>query len=69
LDQATRKLSFSNAARKLFTIDGTPVLDYQDLINFCENFYKKIIENTNEKGNLYKNKFVFHFQLFFVCFF
>ena len=64
MDQATRKLSFSNAARKLFTIDGTPVLDYQDLINFCEKFYKKIIENTNEKGTLYKNKVPLSFSTF-----
>ena len=49
-DQATRKLSLSNAARKLFTVDGTPILDYQDLVNYCQLFYKKVIENMNERG-------------------
>ena len=41
LDQATGKLQLRSAARRFYTQDGTLILDVQDLIDWCLNFYKK----------------------------
>ncbi|CAF0796043.1 unnamed protein product [Brachionus calyciflorus] len=47
LEQATSRLQLNNAARRLYTHDGTLILDVHDLITWLIDFYRK---------QLYKNE-------------
>ena len=48
LDHAMNRLQLRSAARRFYTQDGTLILDVQDLIDWCLNFYKK----ENQKSEL-----------------
>ena len=49
LEQSTARLQLRSAARRFYTQDGTLILDVQDIIDWCLDFYKK--ENRKlEKG-------------------
>ena len=55
LEQSTARLQLRSAARRFYTQDGTLILDVQDIIDWCLDFYKK--ENRKlEKGK--KKKFL-----------
>ncbi|CAF0848442.1 unnamed protein product [Rotaria sp. Silwood1] len=57
LDQATHRLSLTNAARRLYGIDGTVILTIEDLIDWAKEYYKKrYLELTKSKpGSLLDN--------------
>ncbi|CAF2617983.1 unnamed protein product [Rotaria sp. Silwood2] len=57
LDQATHRLSLTNAARRLYVIDGTVILTIEDLIDWEKEYYKKrYLELTKSKpGSLLDN--------------
>lgn len=44
LDQATHRLSLTNAARRLYVVDGTVILTIEDLIQWTTEFYRKRFE-------------------------
>ena len=46
LDQATTRLQLRNAARRLYTEDGTLILDFHDLITWSIEFYRKKLYQT-----------------------
>lgn len=61
LSQCTHKLGLASAARKIFTEDGTMVMEIDDLIDWAVENYKSLMvdqlekilngkENTTEKG-------------------
>ena len=55
LDQATSKLKLNGAARRMYTLDGSLILDVQDLITWCLEFYKKellLMEPSKNWNNL-----------------
>ena len=55
LDHAMNRLQLRSAARRFYTQDGTLILDVQDLIDWCLNFYKK--ENQKSELEDPKHKF------------
>ena len=54
LDQATRRLNLTNAARRLYVIDGTTILTVEDLIQWMSEYYKKRFLSTSKTTMLDK---------------
>lgn len=52
LDQATSRLQLRNAARRIYTEDGTLILDAHDLITWAIDYYR------NELHKLEQSKFL-----------
>lgn len=53
LELATSKLGLNLAARRIYTQDGTVILGIQDLVVWCVDYYKKILqtlEPTEQKN-------------------
>lgn len=48
LDQATHRLSLTNAARRLYVVDGTVILTIEDLIQWATDFYKKRFDGLSK---------------------
>ena len=49
MDQSTNKLQLRGAARKIYTEEGNLILDFQDLINWAIEHYRKEL-NKKEIG-------------------
>jgi hypothetical protein len=56
LDQATAKLQLRSAARRLYTEDGTLILDVQDLITWSIEHYRREL-NKNAAANSDQQKY------------
>ena len=41
MEQATNRLQLRNAARRLYTEDGTLILDIQDLVDWVIDYYRR----------------------------
>ena len=52
LDQATVKLELRGAARKLYTEDGTLILDVQDLVDWVIAFYRRELATSAAAANV-----------------
>ncbi|RNA38972.1 Doublecortin domain-containing 5 [Brachionus plicatilis] len=51
LEQATSRLQLTQAARRLYTQDGTMILDVPDLITWLVEFYQKQLNKTESNKN------------------
>lgn len=51
LDLATKKLELRGAARRIYTEDGTLILDIQDLVTWCIDYYRKEFSRKDSFDN------------------
>lgn len=59
LDQAPKKLGLRGAARRIFTEDGTLILDIQDLMTWCVEYYRNEL-NKAETGKFQTFLFILY---------
>ena len=54
LDQAPKKLGLRGAARRVFTEDGTLILDIQDLMTWCVEYYRNELNKSETSKSIQK---------------
>lgn len=54
MEQATSKLKITQAARRLYTQDGTMILDISDLVTWMVDYYRNQLQK-NESSQVQNN--------------